>query len=185
MGLFDSKACRLPGCSLLIPRQHRDSRGRLVKIFQDHAFTEFGIDGPWEEDFWSESGRSVCRGLHYQAPPFQHAKLVTCLRGEVFDVMVDLRVASPTFCQHEVNLLAASDVTLLYVPPGVAHGFQALTEGALVYYKATRRHEPAADRGVRWDTCGIAWPFAEPILSMRDAVFPSLQEYRENPDFPG
>jgi dTDP-4-dehydrorhamnose 3,5-epimerase len=145
-------------------------------------YEELGLPRHWAEDFWSISTRGVLRGLHYQGPPHEHSKTVTCLEGEIFDVVVDLRVDSPTYGMHQTIRLDSGDPAVLVMPAGVAHGFQVITNTALVYYKTSSLHFPPADGGILWNSCGIEWPL-EPILSPRDASFESFHSYASCPVF--
>lgn len=182
MDMFEKIETDLAGCYLLRPRRFVDSRGTFVKCFQVPAFDDLGLESGMMETFWSSSYRNVIRGLHYQKPPHDHAKLVSCLRGEVFDVVVDLRVESPTFGKHVAFTLKASDALGVYIARGMAHGFQAIENEALLLYLTSSSHQPEADSGIRWDSCGISWP-AVPIVSLRDASLPTIDEYRQAPDF--
>ena len=128
--------------------------------------------------FWSSSAKGVIRGLHFQAPPYDHAKLVACVAGAIWDVTVDLRRTSPTYGRHVARELTAENGVQLYLPRGMAHGFLALSEGAVVSYAVESAHHPAADRGLRWDSCGIPWPLdGTPTISARDAAFPGLAAF--------
>jgi dTDP-4-dehydrorhamnose 3,5-epimerase len=180
---FDSRDAGLPGCRLLRPKEFKDHRGRFVKTYHLPSFAELGLETTWEEDFWSESRKGVLRGLHYQAPPFDQAKLVTCLTGSILDVVVDLRRSSRSFLRHAHCLLDSARPEALYIPRGVGHGFAVLSESAIVFYKTSRPYCPEADRGILWNSCGIDWPIQNPILSTRDAGFPTLQMYMARPEF--
>jgi dTDP-4-dehydrorhamnose 3,5-epimerase len=116
------------------------------------------------------------RGLHYQAPPAEEAKVVACLRGRMWDVMVDLRKDSPTFRAWHAEVLDAEVGLALYIPEGVAHGFLTLTDDVMVLYHISTPWTPALARGVRWDdpALGIAWPFSPVVMSTRDRELPVL-----------
>ena len=120
--------------------------------------------------------RGTLRGMHYQLPPYEEAKLVRCTAGTIYDVILDLRTGSATFGQWFGVELSAVNRLLLYVPEGFAHGFQTLTDHAEVSYQISEFYEPTAGRGVRWDDprFGITWPVASPILSPRDASYPDF-----------
>lgn len=180
--LFETAETSIPGCVLLRPRVHVDLRGTFVKSFHSPSFAEAGLPTRWAEDFWSISRHGVLRGLHFQRPPHAHAKLVSCLRGLVFDAIVDLRRGSPAFGRHETFTLDATRPSLLLVARGVAHGFQVLSDEALVTYKTGTPHAPESDDGVLWSSCGIDWPLP-PIVSPRDAAFGPLDGYLLRPVF--
>jgi len=167
----------IPGVRSVPLFHHVDARGELVKVFRASAAVAAGDDPTIAELFWSRSARGVLRGLHFQVPPAAHAKLVTIIAGRAFDVVVDLRVGSPTFGGAETFALDAATPSAVVVPVGCAHGFQALADDAVVAYATSTEHEPDADRGIRWDSVGIRWPESPSELSPRDAGFPALADF--------
>lgn len=167
----------IAGCLEIIPHIFRDNRGSFVKTFHNGFAAEHGMVTSFAEEFYSWSKRGVLRGLHFQKPPSDHTKVVTCLSGEVFDAVVDLRVGSPTFGHHAFFTLRASDATMLYIPSGLAHGFLSVSEEALMYYQVTSVYDSACDQGIHWNSAGIPWPETAPVVSARDAAFPSLNEF--------
>jgi dTDP-4-dehydrorhamnose 3,5-epimerase len=167
----------LPGCFELRPVVRSDERGSFVKTIHAPSFASAGLRCDFAEEFHSLSKRGVIRGLHFQLPPSEHAKLVSCVRGEIFDAAVDLRRGSPTMGRALTMTLDDRDCRALYVAPGVAHGFQALSEEAVVLYRVTSVHSPSEDAGVRWDSAGVDWPLGEPLLSERDRGFPALSDF--------
>lgn len=171
------KDTAIPGCFEIIPSVFRDDRGSFTKTFHRGFSAEHGLVTTFAEEFYSWSRRGVLRGLHFQTPPSEQTKVVTCLSGEVLDVVVDLRVGSPTFGRYAMFTLRASEATLLYIPPGLAHGFLAISEEALMYYQVTSVHDPACDVGIRWDSAGIPWPQSEPVVSVRDAALPPMAQF--------
>jgi dTDP-4-dehydrorhamnose 3,5-epimerase len=175
---MESRPSRLPGCVELRPTIHRDSRGSFAKPFHASTFEALGLATGWKELFYSASGRGVVRGLHFQVPPAAQAKLVCCLAGEVLDVVVDVRAGSPTYGCFDTFLLNGKDMRAVFVPEGCAHGFAALTDGAVVAYAVTHEHDPEHDTGLRWDSVpGIPWPFAMPTVSERDAALPAFESF--------
>jgi dTDP-4-dehydrorhamnose 3,5-epimerase len=112
--------------------------------------------------------------MHYQAEPHPEAKLIRCCSGAIYDVIVDLRRASPSYCKWFAVELTAANRKMLYVPEGVAHGFETLTDGAEVFYQISESYRPECAQGVRWDDplFGIEWPIQNPIISQRDRTFP-------------
>jgi dTDP-4-dehydrorhamnose 3,5-epimerase len=167
----------IPGCVLLPLSRHEDERGDFVKVFRRDAFAGLGLDPAVAEVYWSTSRHGVVRGLHFQSPPHEHAKTVTVLRGEVHDVVVDLRVGSPAYGRALQLALAGDDPSALHLPPGCAHGFQVVSDDALVAYLVGTQHAPSHDEGIRWDSVGADWPVADAIVSARDAAFPTLAEF--------
>lgn len=167
----------IPGCLAVHAPIFEDQRGTFVKTYHQGAFEQAGVSVTFAEQYCSTSGRGIIRGLHFQTPPHEHAKLVYCLSGTVFDVVLDLRRGSPTFGQTATFKLDPAGAAGLFIPPGLAHGFQALTSEALMLYNVTSMHAPEHDQGVRWDSCGIQWPLACAGVSSRDASFPALSEF--------
>ena len=167
----------LAGCLELTPFCQADARGRFLKLYHEPSFRALGLAVDWAEDFVSVSGPGVLRGMHFQAPPFEHVKLVTCLAGRVLDVVLDLRADSATYGQCAALELSAQAGNGLYLPAGLAHGFLALEADTLVHYKVTRAYAPDHDCGVLATSIPFAWPVAEPILSDRDRAFPALADF--------
>jgi dTDP-4-dehydrorhamnose 3,5-epimerase len=120
--------------------------------------------------------KGTLRGMHYQAAPFEEAKLVRCNRGAIYDAIIDLRPASPTFKQHVSVELTAENGTMLYIPAGFAHGFQTLENDTEVFYQMSQYYSAEHARGVRWDdpAFGIKWPSDERILIDRDRTYPDF-----------
>ena len=167
----------LPGCLLLQPRVLEDARGSFVKPYQRDAFLALGLAPDFVEQYYSHSHRGVVRGMHFQRPPAQHDKLVYCVHGEVFDVVLDLRVGSPSYGQAASFILSAEQGNALYIPAGMAHGFCATSELATLVYNVTSIYAPEHDSGVRWDSIGIDWPAEAPLVSPRDAGFAALSDF--------
>lgn len=171
------------GCRELRLDLHPDRRGWFLKLFNQAAFDQWGIALDIEELFVTRSQRDVVRGLHFQAPPADIAKLVCCLDGRIVDAVVDLRVGSPSYLQHCLVELSAESANAVYVPEGCAHGFLVTCDEALVAYAQSGGHDPVLEGGVLWSSAGIDWPgdphLAERvILSDRDAAFPELESFR-------
>lgn len=166
----------IPGLYRITPKIVEDARGRFVKTFHAGAFSEHGLRDDFREEYYSTSATNVLRGMHFQTPPHDHAKLVYCLQGRVFDAVVDLRVGSPTFGRAFSLELNARDANALYVPQGLAHGFYALEPSTLVY-KVTSEYAPEHDGGIHWASTEVAWPGAQPLISERDSRFPRLSEF--------
>lgn len=167
----------LPGPLLLEPQVFRDDRGAFMELYREERYAAAGIADRFVQDNLSQSRMHVLRGLHIQHPNGQ-GKLVTVLRGEVFDVAVDLRRGSPAFGRWAGVSLTAESARQLWIPPGFAHGFVVLSERALFSYKCTHPYAPANELTIRWDDpdIGIEWPVAEPVLSPKDAAAPALAE---------
>lgn len=150
-----------------------DGRGHLVKVFQASALDA----DPGREVFLTTSARGVIRGLHFQVPPHAHAKTVVCLAGSIVDVAVDLRRGSPTEGQVASFRLDGASPAQLYLPSGLAHGFQALEDDTLVAYVVSTEHSPDHDCGIRWNSIRFDWPVPVTAMSDRDMAFPALDEF--------
>jgi len=170
-----------PDVKLVEPRVFGDDRGFFFESWNRRALAAGGIDVDFVQDNHSRSRRGVLRGLHYQVAHAQ-GKLVRCVVGEVYDVVVDLRRSSPTFGRSLGLVLSAENRRMLWVPPGFAHGFLVLSDVAQVLYKTTGYYSPADEQCIRWDdpAIGIAWPLqgAAPILSAKDAAGKPLAQAR-------
>lgn len=168
----------LSGVLRVQPRVVDDLRGRFVKTFHRDQFAELGLPTDWREEYFSTSRRGVIRGLHFQSPPHDHAKLVYCLSGRALDVVVDLREGSPTYGRHVAVELDADRCQGMVMPAGMAHGFAALTDQVVMAYKVTSVHAPANDCGILWSSLGIDWGVADPIVSDRDRAHPPFEAFR-------
>lgn len=171
-------ATSIDGCFLfrLNPR-FEDERGVLVKPLHLDFLAQNGVEFECRESFVTYSKTDVLRGMHFQVPPHEHAKIVSCLDGEIFDAVVDLRPSSPTYQKALSFRLKGTSGEALYIPAGCAHGFQVLSEqGAWVAYYTSREHHPASDQGILWSSVPVEWPVAQPIVSERDRKFPKLGE---------
>ena len=163
---------------LLKPLAFRDRRGLLLEIHRASAWVELGLSAPFVQANFSHSVCDVLRGLHYQHPPASQGKLVHVVRGEIFDVAVDLRKGSPTYGKWVGRVLSNRKPESLYVPPGFAHGFCTLAEEADVLYLTTSEYSPTHEAGILWNDpdLDIAWPIRDPVLSQRDANLPVLRQ---------
>jgi dTDP-4-dehydrorhamnose 3,5-epimerase len=167
----------LPGCLELRPQILEDARGRFVKTFHHDVFSESGLNTVWNEEYYSSSYRNVIRGFHFQNPPCDHVKLVYCLSGTVVDVLLDIRRGSPTYGQVASFELGAAKGNMLYIPSGIAHGFSAISEEAIMQYKVSTVYAPQHDSGIRWDSVGFRWPTDAPVISKRDREFVTLESF--------
>ena len=169
----------LPGVKLIEPTVFGDARGFFMEVYHADKFIENGLPETFVQDNHSRSSKGVLRGLHYQFPQWQ-GKLVRAIRGEVFDVAVDIRPESPQFGQWVGEYLSEENQRQLYIPPGFAHGFCVVSDVAEVTYKCTSLYKPADDAAVRWNDpqIGIEWTVENPELSQKDANAPLLSEIR-------
>jgi dTDP-4-dehydrorhamnose 3,5-epimerase len=174
----------LPGVFMVQPKVFADDRGYFFETWNARRFREAGLPDHFVQDNQSRSRAGVLRGLHYQEPNAQ-GKLVRCTRGSMWDVAVDVRVGSPTFGKWIGVELNDENKIMLWVPPGFAHGFCAMTDDTDVLYKCTTAYDPPSERSILWNdpAIGIHWPVSEPILSAKDAAAPPLSEATVLPNY--
>ena len=167
---------RLPEVLILEPRVFGDERGFFMETWNEARYEEAGLPTRFVQDNLSFSTRGVLRGLHFQNPD-QQGKLVYVLRGEVFDVAVDIRVGSPTFGEWVGVTLSSENKRQFYVPEGFAHGFLVTGEEALFAYKCTAKYNAEAEAGLLWNDpeIGIKWPVEVPVLSEKDRTARTLE----------
>ena len=173
----------IPGTFLIESGLSVDSRGSFAKPWSRDIAEVIGHSSRWTECYWSTSAAGVIRGMHFQVPPSGAAKLVWCAQGVVLDVLLDLRVGSPTFAQSQTFMLDAAVGTAVFVPVGVAHGFAVLDAPATVCYLMDHEYDPQCDAGILWSSVGVAWPHSAPVMSQRDLSFPRLEEWDSPFDF--
>ena len=171
----------IPEVLVLEPRVFGDDRGFFMESWNRTTFREAtGIVADFVQDNHSRSSRGVLRGLHFQLPPHAQGKLLRVARGTIFDVAVDIRRHSRTFAQWVGVELSADNHRQIWIPPGFAHGFLAMTDVTDLLYKTTDYYSSESDAAVRWDdkSIGIAWPLdgLQPILSDKDDAAPLLSE---------
>ncbi|MBL9049020.1 MAG: dTDP-4-dehydrorhamnose 3,5-epimerase [Tabrizicola sp.] len=167
------------GVIILTPRRFGDARGWFVETWNATRMAEAGLDLPWVQDNHSFSAaRGTLRGLHFQTPPRAQDKLVRCSRGAIRDVVVDIRLGSPSYGKWLAVELSAENGRQLLVPKGFLHGFITLTDDVEVQYKCTDFYSPEHDRSVRWNDPAfqVDWGTTDPILSDKDAKAPLLAE---------
>ena len=168
----------LDGVVVIYPNVLRDDRGYFFEAFSKKRYSEICGNIDFVQDNVSESVKETIRGLHYQVGEFAQGKLCKVLSGKVMDVAVDIRFGSPTFGKYFATELSEENSAQLWIPPGFAHGFLALSDDTEVLYKTTDFWHPASERSIRWDdpSIGIRWPVqGEPILNSKDLAAPSLE----------
>ena len=171
---------KLNDCVIIEPKVFGDERGFFLESFQAERYTsEAGITLPFVQDNHSRSSKSVLRGLHFQKTKPQ-GKLVRVVRGQVYDVAVDIRKGSPTYGQWEGLILSEENKTQLWVPPGFAHGFVVLSDTADFEYKCTDFYDPSDEGSILWNDSDldIPWPVDNPILSNKDASADRLADLK-------
>jgi len=172
---------RLAGLKLITPRLFKDERGFFFESYRHSLYAEKGVGNGFVQDNVSLSVKGTVRALHFQSFPGQ-AKLVSCLQGKIWDVMVDIRPDSPTFMQWESRELDDEKHQQLFIPVGFAHGFCVLSETARVHYKVSSLYDPKTEMSMRWNDpdLKIKWPVIDPILAPRDKISPFFNEvFRE------
>jgi len=172
----------IPDVILVEAKSFPDDRGYFKEIFKESSFIENGINTRFVQDNYSHSSKGVLRGLHYQKNPKAQAKLVTVLRGEIFDVAVDVRKDSPTYRKWVSEILSEQNHKLLYIPEGFAHGYCVLSEEADIFYKVNYEYSPENDGGFIWNDPEIAikWPIDKPIISDKDLKLPLFKNADNN-----
>jgi dTDP-4-dehydrorhamnose 3,5-epimerase len=171
---------KLHDCVIVEPKVFGDERGFFLETFQAERYAELaGIKLPFMQDNHSRSSKAVLRGLHYQKTKPQ-GKLVRVVRGEVYDVAVDIRQDSPTFGQWEGVILSEENKRQFWVPPGFAHGFVVLSDTADFEYKCTDYYDPSDEGSILWSDpdLNIPWPIANPVLSTKDQSAKRLVDLR-------
>jgi dTDP-4-dehydrorhamnose 3,5-epimerase len=177
---FSFSKLNIPDVILVEPASYIDSRGYFLEMFKSSSFNENGIDLKFSQDNLSFSKKGTVRGLHFQKHPYEQGKLVYAITGSIFDVAVDLRVNSATFCKYVYANLSEQNHRSLWIPPGFGHGFMAL-EDSHVMYKVTNEYNKEYDSGIVWNDpdIGIVWPDIPPIISDKDRKLMSFKNYKE------
>ena len=176
--MAEIKQTSLSGVLEIFPRVFPDSRGYFFESFRQDWLDKMGVQESWVQDNQSFSQKGTVRGLHFQRGAHAQAKLVRVIAGKVLDVAVDLRKGSPTFGQVYSTILETEKNNLLYIPAGFGHGFSVL-EDAVFVYKCSNYYHKDSEGGVLWSdpALGIDWQVAEPIVSEKDQILPTLEEF--------
>lgn len=168
---------KLKGACIIEPERLEDERGFFARSFCQNEFEAHGLNPRVVQCNISYNKREgTLRGMHYQVAPMAEAKLVRCTRGAIYDVIIDLRPESPTYCQWVPVELTADNRCMLYIPEGFAHGFQTLEDDTEVFYQMSEFYTPDCVRGVRWDdpAFGIEWHLSNRIISKKDMSYPFI-----------
>ena len=172
----------IEGLVIIEPTVFGDERGYFLETYNEKQFEEFIGKISFVQDNESKSAKGVLRGLHFQKPPFDQAKLVRCIEGEVLDIAVDIRKKSKTYGKHVAVLLSGVNKRQLFVPRGFAHGFLVLSDTATFVYKVDNTYAPEFDAGIRWNDkeLNIKWGMedSEVIISVKDAELPFFLEFK-------
>jgi len=167
----------LDGAWLVEPAPNRDSRGWFARTFCEREFGEHGLETRFVQHSTSQNvSRGTLRGMHFQTEPHAEVKLVRCLKGAIYDVIIDLNPGSPTYRQWRGLELSAASMRQLYIPKGFAHGFQTLEDASEIGYLISEFYAPDASTGVRWDdpAFGIKWPLPVTVMSDKDKAWPDF-----------
>lgn len=176
--IFEKIETPLEGCFEIQAKVRSDNRGLFIKTFHEDSFQQLGLSTNFKEMFCTTSAKNVLRGLHFQIPPYDHAKLVYCAFGKVMDVALDIRKNSPTYGKYHVLELDAEKGNMSYLSKGFAHGFLTLSDKAVIIYNLTSIYSPEHDKGILYNSCGIDWKISCPILSERDKKHPRFEEFK-------
>ena len=179
---FTFTKSKISNVVLIEPRLFPDDRGYFFESFKESEFASNGITTKFVQDNFSHSVKGVLRGLHYQKNPKVQAKLVTVLRGEIFDVAIDIRKNSSTYGKWVGEVLSQKNHKSLYIPEGFAHGFCVVSETADVLYKVNNEYSPEHGAGIKWNDSeiNISWPTNTPIISQKDSKLLPLNDVNDN-----
>ena len=175
--MFKKIETTIAGCFELQPIVHADSRGRFVKTYNVEYFRSHDLETDFKEQYYTISKKGVLRVMHFQTPPREHNKLVYCTSGIILDVVLDLRIGSPSYLKHFSLNLSEEMGNILYLPAGLAHGFYSLTE-ATVSYNVSTVYAAEFDSGILWNSIGMIWPNMFPEISERDSKFSALENFQ-------
>ena len=179
---FDFERLSIPDLILIKPEIFPDNRGYFMETYKRSDFRKAGINDLFVQDYHSYSIKGVIRGLHYQLNPMAQGKLVRCIKGQIFDVAVDIRQGSPTYGQWVSIYLSEETGSFLYIPEGFAHGLCSLSEDVHIFSKVTKEYAPEYDFGIIWNDpeINITWPIDNPIISSKDADLPHFSDAPNN-----
>lgn len=167
----------IQGLFVIEPKIFTDARGSFVKVFQASLFAQYGLRTDFKESYYSASSKGVIRGMHFQLPPHDHVKLVYVPKGKITDVVLDIRLGSPTFGLFEEFELSAENGKALYLASGLAHGFESNQNDSIVTYLQTTTYSPEHDAGILYSSFGKKWHTNNPVLSERDLSFEPLKAF--------
>lgn len=171
------KPTSIPGCYTYHSRLFKDQRGSFAKMYSQEIFKQMGLNVPIAEVFFSNSNKNVVRGMHFQVPPHDQAKIVNCISGRILDVVLDLRKSSPAYGKAIGLELSGENETTVCIPRGCAHGFYSYEDNSVVCYAVETNHNKDADQGILWSSFGFQWPSQDVIMSVRDGQFPTFAEF--------
>jgi dTDP-4-dehydrorhamnose 3,5-epimerase len=174
---MDINQLSLLDCFTINSIVHKDIRGLFAKFSLGRTFDEIGFPQIFDEEFFTVSKKNVIRGMHFQIPPKAGYKSICCMNGRVLDVLLDLRIGSPSYLKSESIELDGDHPKLVCIPPGIAHGFLSLRDDSIMLYKVTEEYSKELDQGIHWDSFSFSWPVEDPICSERDRELPLLSNF--------
>jgi len=172
------KETTLQGAFIIELARIEDERGFFARAWCQKEFDAHGLNPLIVQcNISYNKKKGILRGMHYQAAPYEEAKVVSCIRGSIYDVIIDLRRDSATYCQWYAVELSSDNYRMLYVPIGFAHGFQTLEDNTVVFYQMSEFYHPECAQGVKWDdpAFGVKWPIATPIIAAKDRSFKDME----------
>lgn len=173
----------IDGVYIIETKKFEDLRGTFIKTFHDYTFAVNDKEITIKESYYSTSAKDVIRGMHFQLPPKDHAKLVYVPYGEIIDVVLDLRKSSISFGRYISLQLSGDNGKSIFIPKGCAHGFKSLKDGTVTVYSVTSEYDNLADSGIKWDSFEYDWGIKNPIVSERDSTFQAFLDFQKNNPF--
>lgn len=167
----------IDGVLIVKPKLLQDDRGKFVKSYNIETFNQEKLNFTPQENYYSISKRSVIRGMHFQLPPKDHIKIVYVTRGSIKDVVLDIRVGSPTYGTFVTADLSSQNGSFIYIPAGCAHGFLSMEDETCVVYLQSSVYSKDHDAGIKYDSFGMDWNIVDPVLSERDQAFPNFESF--------
>lgn len=168
---------KIKGVFLVKNNLYSDNRGSFQKLFQRSLYKEQGLDISIDEHFFSISQKAVIRGMHFQTPPFAQSKLVYVLKGKIIDVLLDLRRDSDTYLKHISIELSSIERKAIFIPEGIAHGFQSLEDDTVMVYSQSNEFASNADSGINPFSFGMEWPINDYVVSSKDLEITKLKDF--------
>ena len=168
---------KISGCQIIQSNIIKDNRGAFTKNFNKNIFIKNNINQNFDECYFSRSKKGVIRGMHFQVSPHEISKLIFCSEGEIIDVFLDIRPSSKTYGQFDTVKMTSENGIHIFLPKGIADGFQVISKNATVHYLQSGVYEKKSDCGILWNSFGFKWPLNNPILSDRDSSFQEFKDY--------
>ncbi|MEP1488979.1 MAG: dTDP-4-dehydrorhamnose 3,5-epimerase family protein [Algibacter sp.] len=170
---------KIEGVFLIENFNATDMRGEFVKTFHKKNFEDLNLDMDIRESYFSISHKNVIRGMHFQTPPYDHNKMVYVVKGEILDVVLDLRKNSKTYKEYITVTLSEKNKTSIYIPKGMAHGFVSLIDNTITVYNVTTEYNANSDSGIHMNSFGFQWNVDRPTISLRDNGFASFDNFEQ------